>query len=259
MGLGLSTGGKEGGKHPERTPGGSTSRALSGPVAACCGLPAPSGRRPAGAPRGEAAVQAGGRKGVDGVRLIPPPPHPLPEMRGGLRGFHGARGGEGRRKAAQGEKSGGGCPRGEPRTSGNALRQQRGQNAHASVARGGRAGGRKEGGGRKGRREGGRTDGRGPPSAPPAAPTPGAAAAGPRRARARARAPVPGPGPAWLLRYLIISTLFLQMFISCFAYHVGAGGPMRAGLARHWRVSLGQVPEIEYLFFQSLGLLKKSH
>lgn len=72
MGLGLSTGGKEGGKHPKKTPGGSVSTALcvpalrpgnDSPPSACGGLSASPGRGPASAPRGEAAAQTGGGRG----------------------------------------------------------------------------------------------------------------------------------------------------------------------------------------------------
>lgn len=242
MGLGLSTGGKEG-ENTQKGPRETPSRDLHQAGQLAAGSP----RHPAGAPPalpGERRrFKPGEEEGQGGAAYL------SPEMRGGLRDFRGARG---PRKAAQGRNQAG-CRGGAPHL-GERAAATTGPKC-SRLGGEGREGRREEGE----RREGERADGR--PPRPPAAPAPRAAAAGLRRARARARAraPGPGPGPARLLRYLIISTLFLQMFISCFAYHVGAGGPMRAGLARHWRVSLGQVPEVEYLFFQSLGLLKKSH
>lgn len=219
---------------PERPPGGSAGAlsgapaALFGPVLAA-GSPRHLGGGGPGPPRGEAAAQRGARDTGAGEGRSSSLPR---EGRRGPLGFPRLPGRGGPGESARGRSGRG--PGGAPHL---------GERAAATT---GPSGSRLGGEGRRegGRRERGREETGPPRPPPPAAPVPRAAAAGPRRARARARAPGPGPGPARLLHYLIISTLFLQMFISCFAYHVGAGGPMRARLARHWRVSLGQVPEI---------------
>lgn len=179
MGLGLSTGGKEGGKHPEKTPGGSVSTALCVPALSARNdsllpqLAVGSPRHPDGAPptlpgerRRLRPAEEGGRRGAA---------HLPPREEGRPLGFT-RRSGRGGLEESGARRNQAGC-QGEPRTSGGEPRQQRGQKAHASVAR-------------EGQREEGR-EGEGTGRPPLRRPRPAR-----QRDRARTRARAPGRDPA---------------------------------------------------------------